>query len=72
MTPHKDSPEQSLKSKVRKLERLRDLRLKQHQRDPQNGYRLGEANALDFAIAFLDEYWDEAVDLIDERRKERA
>jgi hypothetical protein len=66
---HRDSPEKSLEKKVRKLEAIRDLRRKQYERDG-NEYRTVEANALDFAIAFIEEYWDDAVDLIEERRKE--
>jgi hypothetical protein len=62
-----DTAEESLEKKVRKLERRRDHL---QARNP-TGYALGEANALDFAITLIEEFWDEAIDLIEQRRKDR-
>jgi hypothetical protein len=64
---YQDTAEESLEKKVRKLERRRDHIMT---RNP-TGYALGEANALDFAVTFLEQHWEAACQLIEQRRKDR-
>jgi hypothetical protein len=69
---HKDTPESSLEKKVRTMERRRDTlrgRLTDYRGNPS--YVIAEANALDFAVTFIENHWEEACELIEKRRAAR-
>lgn len=65
---YSDTPEESLEKKVRKLEKRRD-RLRE---TGTTTYQQGEANALDFAVAFIEANWEQACVAVENRRKARS
>lgn len=75
---YNDSAEESLEKKVNLLERRRDYLRKAISEAQSKGqsnrtsYMRAEANALDFAVSFIEGDWEAACQLIEQRRKERA